>query len=211
MPYRFDFLRNHFERHHPELLDAFDQGWTNIGEDGRKYWASRSNIYPFWSSNTSDPGRSRYDNFRREPLQFGPYMFTSWTAVLQEMSRDRFSKDPRAHANKTKVAMGDVLEAGLARLNPAIFNVPPMPYSESGMQYRDEIQCFRKSVAEHLAVQIMETEMTKLFQSIQRRSRKTRGFVDILREYAPDLPWLEKESGVETKITDGSGSIEAPP
>jgi hypothetical protein len=141
------------------LLDAFDQGWTNIGEEGRKYWVSHSKLYPFYKSNSYIAGLP-YADFRRDPLTFAPYLFKSWTAVLEEMRKDRFNEDPHALANKAKAMLGDVFSSQLSRLNPPIFNVPPMPYSESRIQNRDDIKGFQRSVADHLAVQIMEKEMT---------------------------------------------------
>lgn len=138
-------------------------------------------------------------------------MFKSWNVVLDEMSRDQFNKDPRQKAYKTKELLGDVLSSRLSRLNPAILNVPPMPDSESETEYLDDAESFRRSVAEHLAVQIMEKEMTRLVERIQDRSRSKKGFEDVIKEYAPDITWLTRESRVKTKIPEGSGNIEAPP
>ena len=46
MPYDYEFLKNHISRAHPELLDAFVEGWNNLGAQLQARWRQTGLMAP---------------------------------------------------------------------------------------------------------------------------------------------------------------------
>lgn len=60
MPYNYESLKNHVSAVHPELLDAFVEGWNQLGPQSQDHWRQRALITPaqkvvcqYWSSWTN--------------------------------------------------------------------------------------------------------------------------------------------------------------
>src|SRR5947207_6814676 len=46
MPYDYEFLKKHISAAHPELLDAFEEGWNRIGSLSQAHWRQKGFIAP---------------------------------------------------------------------------------------------------------------------------------------------------------------------
>jgi hypothetical protein len=46
MPYNYEILENHISAAHPELLDAFVEGWNKLGHISQSYWSQKGFIAP---------------------------------------------------------------------------------------------------------------------------------------------------------------------
>jgi hypothetical protein len=60
MPYDYEVLKNHIATAHPELLDAFLEGWNHLGPESQAYWHQQGLVAPkekvkakHWSSWTA--------------------------------------------------------------------------------------------------------------------------------------------------------------
>jgi hypothetical protein len=176
------------------MLDAFDEGWENIGEKGRRAWLNRV--------------KAHNDDVSRYPRQFRPYIFTSWSAALGDICRDLVSPQPYSRIDKTS-QLRESVESSLSQSNAAIFNLPPMPDAETERSHRESLRRVRFAVGSHVAVKITEVEMTKVFERIQNRLAEPGGLQSILEEYTPDLTWLkEVVSEGQIQIAEGSESVD---
>ena len=46
MPYDYEVLKNHIATVHPELLDAFVEGWNCLGSESQAYWHQQGLVAP---------------------------------------------------------------------------------------------------------------------------------------------------------------------
>jgi hypothetical protein len=185
------------------MLDAFDEGWKNLGEEGRTVWLNRVKANPY----AARP-HGYYDrDLSRYPRQFTPYMFTSWPAALEDVCRELMTTLPYSRIDIDRTTdVRNAVESVLLRSNAAIFNLPPMPDCETDRSYQEDLRRVRFAVASHVAVKITETEMTKVLERIQKRLAEKGGFQSILEEYTPDFTWLKEESEGQIIVAEGSGS-----
>src|SRR5271169_3695483 len=46
MPYQFEVLKNHVATVHPEIFDAFMEGWNNLGSQTQAHWRQQGLVAP---------------------------------------------------------------------------------------------------------------------------------------------------------------------
>ena len=189
MPCDYEILKNHVSAAHPELLEAFVEGWNNLSPQLRDRW--------------------RREGFMVPKKKVEPKGWSSWTAT-----RMKDVMTPRTQDSSFNVPLSD-FEERLAILfhnnmqhSGDLFGLPYMPPLENRQYYSrtgDELSSSeRHAIAKDAATVIIHTELRKLL--IKWKKDLEEHGLDALRNAYLAAPKLEEED--KFKFSDFDADVD---
>ena len=165
MPYNYETLEKHISAVHPELLDAFVQGWNNLGSRSQAGWCQRGFIAP----------KQKVERL----------WWLSWTTVqVDELYQQRRGADPfDVPLSKFQKYLTILFHNNMEHVDD-LFGLPYMPPIKHG-EYSPE----RHAIAKDAARVVMYTEMGKLLMK-WKKDLEEYG-LDSLRSVYLTAPQLE--------------------
>src|SRR5215471_13425398 len=107
MRYDYELLKNHVSRCHPEILDAFLQGWDQLGQSSQAYWRRQGLVVP----------RKKVD----------PRHWLSWTTVkVNELFESKKSLCDRMPLSSYEDQLAGLFHDSLQH-SGKLFDLPYMP------------------------------------------------------------------------------------
>ena len=174
MPYDYELLKNHISTAHPEIFDAFVEGWNILDPKLQAYWSQGGLIMP------------------RQKVE--PKAWLSWTTVkvdqfFESRAKD-FSTDLLLFEKRLTVLFHNNIQH-----SGHLFNLPYLPpienrvYRPPGTHYESLSE--RHIIAKDAAKFIIHIELRKLLMK-WKKDLKENG-LDALREVYLDEPQLEED------------------
>lgn len=143
MPYDYEALKNHVSAAHPELLDAFVEGWNNLGPQSQSHWRQQAFLTP------------------KNKVTYKCWL--SWTTVQTNLlfgrRKDDFPFDfPLSNFEKELAILFHNKMQHVGQL----FDLPYMPPVENKGAHRSSSE--RHTIAKDAAKFVIHTELRKVLK-----------------------------------------------